>query len=473
MKTRKETSNKWLILVIVVSMTFMATLDSSIVNVALPVMAKELKCSMIEIEWVVASYSIIICGTILFFGKLGDIVGKEKIFQLGCIGFIIGSLLCGISQSFTMLIICRFIQGIGGAAYMANNHGIITEIFEQEQRGKALGILTTAVALGTMIGPPVGGLIVSLLEWHYIFLVNIPIGIVILALSVKIFIKKKIEFNIQHLDVIGAILQCVGMILFFGAFIVSQEKGLENKSVILAVVVSVFLFIIFGIVEKKHSNPLIELGIFRNKLFSINLVCAFLSFTCIAASTILLPFYFQYTLKLSASVTGFLLIVSPVVLALFSPLCGSISDRIGREKMCLIGLTVMAIAFILLSTLKTNSIAIIVMLFMGLMSLGQALFQPANNVLVMSNCPRNQLGVAGSINSLVRNLGQIVGITLSTTVLYVFMSYKCGYKVSGYTFGQDEVFVYGMKRVYIILSILCCVGVIVNLIRVLKVSKVE
>ena len=149
---------------------------------------------------------------------------------------------------------------------MANNHGIITEIFEQEQRGKALGILTTAVALGTMIGPPVGGLIVSLLEWHYIFLVNIPIGIVILALSVKIFIKKKIEFNIQHLDVIGAILQCVGMILFFGAFIVSQEKGLENKSVILAVVVSVFLFIIFGIVEKKHSNPLIELGIFRNKL---------------------------------------------------------------------------------------------------------------------------------------------------------------------------------------------------------------
>ena len=104
MKTRKETSNKWLILVIVVSMTFMATLDSSIVNVALPVMAKELKCSMIAIEWVVASYSIIICGTILFFGKLGDIVGKEKIFQLGCIGFIIGSLLCGISQSFTMLV---------------------------------------------------------------------------------------------------------------------------------------------------------------------------------------------------------------------------------------------------------------------------------------------------------------------------------------------------------------------------------
>lgn len=468
---QKELYNKWLILVIVVSMTFMATLDSSIVNVTLPVMSKELNVSIAMIEWVVASYSIIICGTILFFGKLGDIIGKEKIFQLGCIGFLIGSLLCGIAQSFSMLIVCRSIQGIGGAAYMANNHGIITDIFAPKERGKALGILTTAVALGTMIGPPAGGLIASLLEWHYIFLINIPIGIVILILNVKFFRKKKVEFNIRHLDIVGAILQCGGIILFFGAFIMSQEKGLGNKEIISALVISILLFIIFGIVEKRHLNPLLELGIFCNKLFTINLICAFISFTCIAASTILLPFYFQYTLKLSASVTGFLVTVSPVVLAIFSPICGTISDKIGREKMCLLGLVIMAVAFLLLSTLEVNSIVIVIMTFMGLMSLGQAVFQPANNVLVMSNCPHNQLGVAGSINSLVRNLGQIFGITLSTTVLYAFMSYKYGHKVSGYIFGQDEIFVYGMKRVYVTLSILCCAGIIVNLNRIYQIYK--
>ena len=148
MSQEEINSNKWTLLIIVVAMTFIATLDSSIVNIVLPVMAKDLVVSTSSIEWVVASYTLIICGTILLFGKLGDILGKEKIFQLGCAIFTIGSLLCGVSMSFQMLVVCRFIQGLGGAAYMANNHGIITAIFDSKERGKALGILTTAVALG-------------------------------------------------------------------------------------------------------------------------------------------------------------------------------------------------------------------------------------------------------------------------------------------------------------------------------------
>lgn len=463
--------NKWILLFIVVAMTFMATLDSSIVNVVLPVMARDLEVSTSSIEWVVASYSIIICGTILFFGKMGDIFGKEKIFQLGCVIFIIGSLLCGISQSFQILIICRFIQGLGGSAYMANNHGIITAIFELKERGKALGILTTAVAMGTMIGPPTGGIIASIFEWNYIFLINIPIGIVILILSIKFFPKRKRVCKPFNLDILGAVLQCSGIVLFFGAFIMAQKIGFRNIGIIVAFISAIIILITFAKLERKQKDPLLKLEIFKNKLFTINLICAFISFTCIAASTILLPFYFQYTLKFSASTTGFLVLVSPIVLALFSPICGSLSDKIEREKMCLVGLLIMGIAFLLLSTLKTNSIAIIVMAFMGIMSLGQAIFQPANNTLVMSNCSRNQLGIAGSINSLTRNLGQIVGITLSTSVLYAFMSYKMGYKVSGYIFGDDKIFLYGMNNMYIILALLCGIGVLLNLFRVCKMNK--
>ena len=189
MSQEEINSNKWTLLIIVVAMTFIATLDSSIVNIVLPVMAKDLVVSTSSIEWVVASYTLIICGTILLFGKLGDILGKEKIFQLGCAIFTIGSLLCGVSMSFQMLVVCRFIQGLGGAAYMANNHGIITAIFDSKERGKALGILTTAVALGTMIGPPAGGLISSFWKWNYIFLINVPIGFIIFILSIKFFPK--------------------------------------------------------------------------------------------------------------------------------------------------------------------------------------------------------------------------------------------------------------------------------------------
>ena len=267
---------------------------------------------------------------------------------------------------------------------------------------------------------------------------------------------------------LGAMLQCSGLILFFGAVIMAQEKGVNNRGIILALISSVVILGVFIYVERQQKDPLLKFEIFKNRIFTINLMCAFISFTCIAASTILLPFYFQYTLKLSASITGFIVLISPVVLGVFSPICGTLSDKIGREKMCLIGLLIMSVAFLLLSTLEVNSMAVSAIGFMGTMSLGQAFFQPANNALVMSNCDRDKLGIAGSINSLTRNLGQIAGITLATSILYAFMSIKAGYRVSEYIFGNDNIFVYGMNKVYIILALLCFVGFFINLIRILK-----
>lgn len=160
--------------------------------------------------------------------------------------------------------------------------------------------------------------------------------------------------------------------------------------------------------------------------------------------------------------------VSPIVLAIFSPMSGTLSDKIGSEILCLIGLTLMSIAFFLLSLLTEYSAVLQAVIFMALMSLGQSIFQPANNSLVMSNCPPEQLGIAGSVNSLVRNLGIIVGISLSTTLLYVFMSQKLGYHAIGYVFGKDYAFVYGMQNDYKILSMICCIGIILNIFQVLK-----
>ena len=170
---------QWAILLVVLPVTFMTTLDSSIVNVALPSMAKELGTTMAGIEWVVTSYLITICAFILLFGRIGDIIGKSRVFRIGIAIFTIGSLLCGFSYSLTTLIVSRVIQAIGAAAAMATNQGIITETFPASERGKALGMSGTAVALGTMVGPTLGGLIVSVAPWKYIFLINIPIGIIV------------------------------------------------------------------------------------------------------------------------------------------------------------------------------------------------------------------------------------------------------------------------------------------------------
>lgn len=145
-------------------MSFLSTLDASIVNIALPVMSKSLSVPLSSIEWVVASYIMIICSTLLFFGRLGDIIGKSKVFSYGTFIFIVGTLLCGMCTSFIPLIVCRFIEGIGASAYMANNQGIVTQLYPHEGRGKALGILAASVALGTMTGAPIGGFIVSVLS---------------------------------------------------------------------------------------------------------------------------------------------------------------------------------------------------------------------------------------------------------------------------------------------------------------------
>lgn len=469
----KESENKKSITVlfVVIAMTFMATLDSSIINVALPVLASELNVSLSSIEWIVASYSIIICSTLLFFGRLGDIIGKPRIFQAGTILFTTTSLLCGLSNSLTLLIICRFIQGIGASAYMANNHGIITELFPKESRGKALGILVTAVAIGNMVGPSIGGFILSMFNWNFIFFINIPIGIIVIFLNTKFLPDSKITS--EKMDKAGAILQFSGTTLFFSALIIAQQTGLLNPYILITLLLSIIFIILFLILEKNHPQPLLDLEIFRNLKFSLNLVCALTSFICIASSSILIPFYLQNTMKLSPIQAGLFMILSPLILAIFSPIFGNISDKIKSEKIILIGLIVMSFGFFLMSRLKESSILILFVISVSIISIGQSVFQPANNALIMSNCPKSKLGVVGSINSLVRNLGQVIGITISTTLLYNFMSIKAGYRVNDYIIDNDKIFVFGMRNVYIIITLLCLIGAVLIGFYLFKYNKNE
>lgn len=456
--------SKWTILFVVVLMSFMACVDSSIVNVALPTMAKKLSVSMAEIEWVVASYVMVICASLLIFGRLGDTKGKSKIFKIGTIIFTFASLMCGLSTSLTMLVIFRIIQGVGAGAYMANNQGIITQIFPKQERGKALGILVSGVALGNMIGAPVGGLIIGFLSWNYIFLVNVPIGIIAFAAGLKMLPKGK-NIN-EKFDVKGAILYSIAIMLLFGSLIGEQQFGYKNPVIIISFILSIFCLVIFIVLQRNMKIPLLQLEIFKNSLFSLSLFCAFISFVCLSASIIIIPFYLQDTLKMSSSAAGLFMIVQPLILAVISPASGSLADKMGAEFQTFIGLIFMAGGFFLMAFLNEHSFLINVALCIVLIALGQGIFQPANNSLIMSTVPKDKLGIAGSVNSLVRNLGQMVGITLSTTILYNFMSLKIGHRVIDYVFGKDYVFVYGMKHVYIVLVCICCLGILFTEFRI-------
>ncbi|NMF07679.1 MFS transporter [Clostridium beijerinckii] len=458
---------RWLILFTTVLLTFMSTLDSSIVNVALPVMSQKLAVSMASIEWVVTSYLIVIVGTILIFGRLADIKGKTSVFKLGIIIFTIGSLLCGLSNSLVMLVFSRILQAIGAAGTMSTSQGIITQVFPRNERGRALGLNGTFVALGSMIGPPVGGIIVSILSWQYIFLINVPIGILALALAMKTLPKSSNNSN-EKLDIKGAILFGSTMVLLFSALTFGKEIGYDNIGIIISFVVSIILFISFIIVEKRIDEPLLKLEIFSNSLFSLSIFCAFISFVAISCSNIILPFYLQYVMKLAPSVTGVLMMVSPIILSVVAPMSGYISDRIGSEVLTFLGLIGTSLGLFLISTLNEYSHIGALIAFIAIMTLGNGMFQSPNNSLVMSTVDTKNLGIAGSINALVRNLGMVFGISLSTTLLYNRMSSQIGYHVTGYIEGRDDIFVYGMQYVYVAAAIICALGAVLTAYRLYK-----
>lgn len=456
--------SRWTILFVVVMATFMATLDSSIVNVALPVMSDTMNVTSESIAWVVSAYLIAISAAILIFGKLGDILGQTKVFQFGLIIFTTGSFLCGVTDSFGWLILARVVQAVGAAGTMANSQGIITRSFPENERGRALGINGAFVALGALVGPPLGGLIISVASWEYLFWINVPIGIIVFLLGVK-FYPKHVGTQKVKIDVLGGVLFVIAIVPLFIALEQSISLGFGHFMVIASIAVSIAGFILFYQVEKRSKTPLLPMDIFRNKWFTVSLFCAFVSFIAISFSTIIMPFYLQDLLKLSPATAGLLLAIFPLVLGIVAPISGHLSDRIGSEFLTLLGLILTALGLFLLSTLDSNPSYMTMGIFIALIGGGNGLFQSPNTSLVMSSLPKKDFGIGGSMNALVRNIGLVAGITFATMILYGGMSSRIGYTVNNYFEGADDAFLYGVRIAFITAGLICTLGAIVTAAR--------
>ncbi len=464
MDAEKVNRNRWLILINVSFVAFMVPLDASVVNVALPVMTQKLSVSSEAISWVITSYLIAIAATVLIFGRLADIRGKSAVFSYGVLVFALGSLLCGISDSFGSLIAARVVQALGGGAAMATTQGIVTQVFPAHERGRALGISICAVALGALVGPPLGGLIVSILSWKFIFFMNVPIGVAAYAMGVKT-LPKSDRAGREKMDVKGALLLSLAVVSLFGSLMSEEDRGLVNPLVIAGFATAAILIAIFVRVEKRCATPLLQLDIFKNSLYSLSIFCSFISFVSMSATMLVQPFYLEDTLRLSPALTGLVMMASPVVLSVVSPLGGYLSDRMGSEFLTFLGLMLTSVGLFLMSTLDKHSSVSLLICFVGIMAVGNGIFQSPNNSLVMSLVPRDMLGVAGSINVLVRTLGMVFGVSASAMLLYNRMSGKLGVRVTNYAPGMDDAFTYGMKAVYIAAGVMCTIGAVLTMYR--------
>lgn len=404
-------SRKWYVMLAVGVGIFLATLDGSIVNVAMPTLERTLQTSLAIVQWVVLAYLLTVTTLLLSIGRLADIIGKKSIYLTGFMVFTLGSLLCGLSPTVAWLIAARVLQAVGAAMIMALGPAIITEAFPTSQRGQAMGLSGLAVSLGIITGPMLGGLLLRSLSWHWIFLVNVPVGIVATLISLGCVPATKPRGK-QRFDYVGAITMFISLLALLLGLTFGQELGFTATPILALLGVWLLFLALFLTAELRSDQPMVDLRLFRNTEFSISLITGFITFVLIAGVMFLTPFYLENVLGYDPLTMGQLLSVLPIALGVMAPMAGWLSDRFGTRSITIIGLCVQVIGYGLFSRIHAQTTMLEFVLYLLPVGLGMGIFQSPNNSAIMGTVPQNQLGIASGFLAITRTLGQTTGIAL-------------------------------------------------------------
>jgi EmrB/QacA subfamily drug resistance transporter len=411
----KPTANRWIILANVSLGTFMSTLDGSIANVALPTMSRELSAPIHLIQWVLTAYLLTICATLPIMGKLSDLMGRTRVYLFGFLLFAFGSALCGMSHSLGFLIFARIVQALGAACLMSNSQAIVAETFAGGDRGRALGIIGTVVSLGSLTGPGIGGILVDRFGWPTIFWINVPIG-VLAFLAGLVFLPKGSGRKREPFDYAGSGLFIVGMIAFLYILSNAQDWGWASAAVLAGGAGSLVVLAAFYWWERRVRYPMLDFSLYRIPAFAVGNLTALLVFAANFFTTVMLPFYMQNVLNLTPESTGYFMMVYPITMAVVAPLSGYLSDKMGSKLLTTLGLAVTIAGFLCLTTISADQNRLVLASFLLLFGLGSGMFQSPNNASIMGAVPQPKLGSAGGLNALARNVGMVLGTSVSVSI---------------------------------------------------------
>jgi EmrB/QacA subfamily drug resistance transporter len=422
-------SRKWLVMAAVAMGILLSTIDASIVNVALPTLERELDTTFAVLQWVVLGYLLTLATLTLVVGRLGDMIGKKPIYTWGFAVFTVASLACGLAPSVEWLIGLRVVQALGATMILALGIGILTESFPPSERGRALGLSGTVVTLGIVLGPTLGGILVDTLSWRWIFLVNLPVGIVG-TWTARAWIPDLRPKGKQRFDPLGAVTLFVSLLSLLLALTLGQDLGFGAIPVIVLAGLSVVTAVAFVTIERRVEQPMVDLSLFSNRLLSINLITGFVTFVAIAGFLILLPFYLENVLGYEPRAVGLLLAAAPVTLGVVAPLSGWLSDRVGTRPITVLGLAVLVVTYFGVSTLSEDTSAVAYIFTLLPLGIGMGIFQSPNNSAVMGSVPPERLGVTSGLLALTRITGQVAGIAV--------LGALWAWRVSGYDAGAPE-----------------------------------
>jgi EmrB/QacA subfamily drug resistance transporter len=406
-----DAARKWYVMGAVGISLLLATIDTSIVTVAMPTLVGEFHTDLATVQWVILAYLLTLGTLMLGVGRLGDMVGKKPIFTAGFLVFVAGSFLCGLAPGVYWLIGFRVLQAVGAAMLLALGAAIVTEAFPASERGRAMGVSGAIVSVGIVLGPTLGGLIIDALSWHWIFMVNVPVGLVGVFVALRAIPSYRPRGG-QRFDFLGAGTFCAALLLFLLAMTVGQGAGFTTPVVLILLAGAAALLVTFIAVEARVDQPMISLDLFRHRQLSVNLVTGAITFVCIAGAMFLMPFYLQGVRGLDVRLVGLLLAAVPVGLGIMSPLAGSLSDRFGTRRIAVAGLLVLLGGYAAAWTLDGQTSPLGYALRLLPLGLGMGLFQSPNNSAVMGAAPRDRLGVVSGLLSLTRTVGQTVGIAV-------------------------------------------------------------
>ncbi len=393
----------------------MATLDASVVNIALPTLQRVLNAPLSTIEWVALAYSLTMTGLLLSSGRLADARGRRAVYGAGLILFTIASLLCGLAPTAAALIALRVFQGVGAALLSANGSALLVQAFPLEERGRALGAFGAMVGIGLAIGPPLGGLVVAHASWRWIFFVNLPIGLLAWNLLQRRVPPDSPQLDVVSLEGLPPLLWAGGLAGVILALTRAPESGLRDPIVLSAGLVGLVLLVVFFVLQADSPRPMLPLDLVLGPLGGA-VTLTFLGQLLSVSVGFFMPLVLEETGGFTAAQSGSWLAVLPVAALFCAPLAGRLADRLGPRTLTVTGMALTALGLVALSRLGALPAGVPLVLGLIAIGVGQGLFTVPNASALLSLVPPERLGIASGLQGTTRSLGMATGIALTGAI---------------------------------------------------------
>lgn len=443
---------KWIICFFIIAGNFLGMLDSSTVNLALFPIAKGLNVTLADVQWVIIAYMLTLTVFLPFFGKLGDIFPKNKIYSGGFLIFALGAFLNFTANNFYLLIFYRCIEALGASIMIANGPAVIATLFKGAQRGKALGINACLVAIGGMSGPAIGGFLINIFDWHAIFLPSVPIALIGAYFSYKIipsYIKKK-SFKFDYK---GFLYFSIALCALLLAISEGHSWGWKSFKIIILGIFTLIFGGLFYFRDKKINYPLINFKMFKIKTFTFGNIAVMTSYMCMFTNGVLLPFFLQEIVKYNAFITGLLILPYSIASSAIAPFAGSYAGKNGSRQLTILGPLIYILALIIFTTFNTKTPMWEIILASVIMGIGNGCFQSPSNNAIITSVKKEELGIASGILSLSRNLGNILGVAITITL---FDSFKQTFIDDGMKYQDAFLNSYHYTMFFGIIFGICC-----------------